>query len=123
VREGLDRLDWTARQHLIRTLVSRVEIDEEKVTVVYRLPPSGREAGPEDPPGSTEGAAVCRLHSRRRGAETQKDEEKVGSVPFFHLFASLRLCDSALNSGSPGSSRLGSTLQKALGGCAIEIVL
>jgi len=66
VREGLDRLDWTTRQHLIRTLVSRVEIDEEKVTVVYRLPPPARGPAPEEPPGSAAGAALCRLNHRAR---------------------------------------------------------
>jgi site-specific DNA recombinase len=38
VRSGLGRLDWSGRQQLIRTLVSHVEVDEEAVTIVYRLP-------------------------------------------------------------------------------------
>lgn len=38
VRAGLHRLDWQARRQLIRTLVSRIEIDESSATVVYRVP-------------------------------------------------------------------------------------
>jgi hypothetical protein len=50
VRRGLDRLSWPERQHIIRTLVAPVDIDENGATVVYRLPPasstpSGGEAG------------------------------------------------------------------------------
>jgi site-specific DNA recombinase len=45
VRSGLERLDWHARRQLIRTLVSRVEIDEEGATIVYRIPSSPRRPG------------------------------------------------------------------------------
>jgi len=38
VRSGLDHLDWQQRRQLIRTLVARVEIDQDSATVVYRLP-------------------------------------------------------------------------------------
>lgn len=39
VGQGLDRLTWHDRRQLIRTLVSRVEIDNDGATVVFRLPP------------------------------------------------------------------------------------
>ena len=37
VSAGLDRLDWSARRELIRTLVKRIEIDRERVNVVFRV--------------------------------------------------------------------------------------
>ena len=49
VGQGLEQLDWQGRRQLIRTLVARVELDEEQATVVYRLPTSG---------GGTGGAAL-----------------------------------------------------------------
>jgi site-specific DNA recombinase len=48
VRSGLEKMDWNQRRQLIRTLVARVEIDEEGATVVYRVPASGN--GPSEPP-------------------------------------------------------------------------
>lgn len=37
VKTGLDELDWLGRRELIRTLVKRVEIDQECVNVVFRV--------------------------------------------------------------------------------------
>jgi site-specific DNA recombinase len=37
VQTGLDELDWLGRRELIRTLVKRVEIDQECVNVVFRV--------------------------------------------------------------------------------------
>jgi site-specific DNA recombinase len=37
VRTSLDDLSWDDRKQLIRTLVSRIEIDHDEVTVVYRV--------------------------------------------------------------------------------------
>lgn len=57
VHNGLDRLDWTQRQQLIRTLVARVEINEQGATVVYRVPtPSSDSEGPVSPRDGGEGA-------------------------------------------------------------------
>ncbi|APR85387.1 DNA invertase [Minicystis rosea] len=86
VREGLERLDWSARQHLIRTLVSRVELDEEKVTVIYRLPPPGRGPAPAEQEGSAVGA-ICRLSLRRQDAKTQKVKRLNLPPAFLHLCA------------------------------------
>lgn len=45
VRDGVQQADWTTRRELIRTLVKRVEIEQDKVRIVYRLsPPSQLEA-------------------------------------------------------------------------------
>lgn len=40
--KGLESLDWTGRRTLIRTLVKRVEIDEETVKVIFRVDAVGR---------------------------------------------------------------------------------
>ena len=39
VGEGLDDADWTTRREIIRALVKRVEVDEERVNVVFRVNP------------------------------------------------------------------------------------
>jgi site-specific DNA recombinase len=39
VEEGLETADWLTRREIIRTLVSRVEIDHTQVNVVFRIPP------------------------------------------------------------------------------------
>lgn len=64
VRSGLDALDWKQRQLLIRILVSKVEIDEEGATVVYRIPTTRPPGGPP-PPSGPGGGEKCQLHSRR----------------------------------------------------------
>jgi site-specific DNA recombinase len=39
VRTGLEQADWSTQRELIRTLVKRVEIDQEQVRVVFRISP------------------------------------------------------------------------------------
>jgi site-specific DNA recombinase len=39
VRDNLDRLDWAARREIIRLMVRRVEIDDGRVEIVFRVPP------------------------------------------------------------------------------------
>jgi site-specific DNA recombinase len=39
VEDGLEAADWLTRREIIRTLVSRVEIDQAQVNVVFRIPP------------------------------------------------------------------------------------
>lgn len=36
VRDAIEGLDWIGRRHMIRTLVAKIEIDEDGATVVYR---------------------------------------------------------------------------------------
>jgi len=40
VKAGLSEADWSARREIIRTVVKRVEVDQEQVRVVFRLQPS-----------------------------------------------------------------------------------
>ena len=40
VRSGLELADWQARREIVRSVVKRIEIDENKVRVVYRTSPS-----------------------------------------------------------------------------------
>ncbi len=48
VRDHLDEVDWAGRQTIIRTLVKRVDIDQEEVRVVFRVAP---EDATPDPTG------------------------------------------------------------------------
>src|SRR6266851_4608948 len=46
VEDGLEAADWLTRREIIRTLVSRVEIDHTQVNVVFRVPPDPFVASP-----------------------------------------------------------------------------
>jgi len=48
VKTGLDDLDWLGRRELIRTLIKRVEIDQERVNVVFRVEESTFPSGGND---------------------------------------------------------------------------
>jgi site-specific DNA recombinase len=45
VREGLQGADWLMRREIVRALVKRVEIDDQKVKIVYRIDPVPRAKG------------------------------------------------------------------------------
>ena len=47
VEHGLQAADWLTRREIIRTLVSRVEIDHTQVNVVFRVPPDPFAASPD----------------------------------------------------------------------------
>ena len=64
VRDRLDTADWDVRRELIRALVKRVEVADEAVSVVFRVPPLPFVLSPE--PGS--------LPHRRRGGQSHPRE-------------------------------------------------
>jgi site-specific DNA recombinase len=45
VAKGLDNLDRIAMQHVIRTVAHRIEIDDTRIEVIFRVPPPD---GPRD---------------------------------------------------------------------------
>ena len=47
VRGGLAPADWRTRREIIRALVRRVEIDQQHVSVVFRVPPTSTNSGPD----------------------------------------------------------------------------
>jgi site-specific DNA recombinase len=47
VEKGLDKVDWEKKRDILRTLVKRVEVDEEQVRVVYRIGPLPFDSRPE----------------------------------------------------------------------------
>ena len=47
VRGGLATADWRTRRAIIRALVRRVEIDQQQVFVVFRVPPTYTNSGPD----------------------------------------------------------------------------
>jgi site-specific DNA recombinase len=47
VENGLEAADWHTRRKIIRTLVSRVEIDHTQVNVMFRVPPDPFVASPD----------------------------------------------------------------------------
>jgi len=70
VRGGLATADWRTRRAIIRALVRRVEIDQQQVFVVFRVPPTYTNS---DPDGSV-------LPDCRRTAACPYGE---GAQPFF----------------------------------------
>ena len=47
VENGLETADWPTRREIIRTLISRVEIDHTQVNVMFRVPPDPFVASPD----------------------------------------------------------------------------
>jgi site-specific DNA recombinase len=47
VQEGLHEPDWLTRREIIRSLVKRIEIDQENVRVIYKVNPSPFAVGPD----------------------------------------------------------------------------
>jgi site-specific DNA recombinase len=46
VKDGLEKADWSGRREIIRALVRRVEVEEQKVNVVFRVGSHPFERGP-----------------------------------------------------------------------------
>jgi hypothetical protein len=67
VRAGLDGLDWHGQRQLIRTLVSRIEIDDKGATIVYRIPGIARPPGMPDPGAALPVLSVASMASWRTG--------------------------------------------------------
>jgi site-specific DNA recombinase len=58
VKEGLQEADWLTRRDIIRTLVKRVEIDQEQVQVIFRI-------GPQAPPNPSDASTHSLQHCGR----------------------------------------------------------
>jgi site-specific DNA recombinase len=55
VRDGLDRLGWSDRRAILRALVARIEIDDDDVNVIFRVPSTVQPtASPTQPAGDGE---------------------------------------------------------------------
>jgi site-specific DNA recombinase len=61
VKVGLEQLDWQGCRELVRTLVKRIEIDQERINVVFRV-------GDSTFPGGND---VFWQHCGRRGCSRQ----------------------------------------------------
>jgi site-specific DNA recombinase len=61
VKAGLEQMDWQSRREIIRTLVKRVEINQDQVNVVFRVEPHS----PLPDPGKD-----CLQHCTGRGHST-----------------------------------------------------
>jgi site-specific DNA recombinase len=85
IRGNLDAADWTLRRQLIRTIVSRVEVSEHDVCVVYRVPGTPMPPNPRrdvsEPAGATPHATLT------AGAASAAPELSIALEP------SLALCN------------------------------
>jgi len=66
VKEGLAEADWMTRRELIRTLVKRVEVDQEHVNVIFRI-------GPTTPSTSSDSHPQSLPHCRGRAFSSFRD--------------------------------------------------
>jgi len=71
VQQGLETADWLTRREVIRTLVSRVEIDHTQVNVVFRVPPAPFAASPDSIDRGV--LPLCR----------RRDTAAIGRLPYF----------------------------------------
>ena len=63
VKEGLAEADWVTRREIIRTLVKRVEVDQEHVNVIFRV-------GPQTPSTPSDHHPQSLPHCRGRDCAT-----------------------------------------------------
>jgi site-specific DNA recombinase len=59
ISKGLDDLDWRGKQDIIRCLVRRIEVDQDSIDVVFRVPPLNGHAGPGSPTGAADNWQHC----------------------------------------------------------------
>jgi site-specific DNA recombinase len=59
VAKGLDNLDRIGMQHIIRTVVRRIEIDDTRIEVIFRVPPPDGPPGPRSPIKTTDSWQHC----------------------------------------------------------------
>jgi site-specific DNA recombinase len=76
IRGQLDGADWNARRDIIRTLVRRVEVDDEHVRVVFRVDPgpqggAGSRRIPQHCPGRRRAVAVRHAGRHPRGSRAE----------------------------------------------------
>ena len=68
VAKGLDNLDRIGMQDIIRTVVRRIEIDDSRIEVIFRVPPPDGPPGPRSPTKTTDSWQHCtgvgRAHHR-----------------------------------------------------------
>jgi len=81
VRDHLDDVDWAGRQTIIRTLVKRVDIDEQEVRVVFRVAPE--DAAP-DPTGGFSPHCTRRGAAPVRGAAHRAERRVARGRPSLH---------------------------------------
>jgi site-specific DNA recombinase len=79
VKEGLAEADWLTRRELIRTLVKRVEVNQEHVNVIFRI-------GPTTPSTPSDHHTQSLQHCRRR------DHPSLRGSPFSGCVCSLCEC-------------------------------
>ena len=53
LRKGLDALSWEERRAIVRTVIARIEIADDDVTIIYRVPASGPTTTPPSEPTTT----------------------------------------------------------------------
>ena len=86
VAKGLDNLDRIGMQDIIRTVVRRIEIDDSRIEVIFRVPPPDGPPGPRSPTKTADfPQALIRVYTalQGRGASPITDRRaprKIGST-------------------------------------------
>ena len=129
---GLDELDWLGTREVIRALVRRIEIDRERVEIVFRVPPPHGPPKPSPHPRSdaprqhcTDGVAHalghdlidCALHERRRDRLSSPTPGRVGHQRIsVALEVAQQLADVSLEATDAGHVTHGLALRPAAQG-------
>jgi site-specific DNA recombinase len=90
---GLGELDWSARREVIRALVKRIEIDHDKIEVVFRVPgPSPRGGPPSESPPTVMGSSNRQYCGNGHRGLVRKDTDHVGAPLHFLVQTLKRVC-------------------------------
>jgi site-specific DNA recombinase len=86
VAQRLDRIDWNRMREIIHTVVRRIEIDQDSVEVIFRVPPAGGFPGPDPGPktpkkGSAQHCTDGYARLRRAMAGESRDPGAHGKWP------------------------------------------
>jgi site-specific DNA recombinase len=80
VKTGLADLDRTGMRQIIRILVRRIEIDNEHIEIIFRVPPLDDPGGPKSPSQATNSTQHCTAD--HRPSPRQHDEaDLIGLLP------------------------------------------
>jgi site-specific DNA recombinase len=74
VAKGLDNLDRIGMQDIIGTVVRRIEIDDSRIEVIFRVPPPDGPPGPRSPTKTADSWQHCTLTIHRLGSTSNPAE-------------------------------------------------
>ena len=89
VHRGLQGLDWEGTREVMRAMVRRVEVDGDRLDIVFRVPPPSRPGGDDHPGSPTPPSGRVRQDCRGRrhpprGRRPPRTERRLGAPASVH---------------------------------------